>query len=600
MSTEESAPGTPTIRGMISGKTAGLQVARGFTAIGLAAILMAATPPPPGPPQGAPGGGTSAPVSADSPQLQADARRADANVARESALLAALHAVNGMGVSRINAAVGALGLVTTTDRGQLTSQLTAIDAQGPALLSALRGDNAQLNPDVETVLGALGGADFAAIAKGSTISVDPESYVRALDDLSLRDGRPSPNGGPPNLAAIAAALPAIMANSVPPPPPSASAAPSSSPGDQGGSGGGPQTASTDASTALLAAVIAAGAVVLVLIAVLLWRARRDKPGVAPPAPTAAASRIAELLDVSRRLTAVSATGEMDRAVVREALGIVPAHAAALVRRIDGAYTIAQESQPGLLVPDRLGEGIVERVAETGQPVAQVSATEPSLHSLPAAIAAVPLVSSGAVQAVLVLVRSATEPFTSDERELLIALAPMAAAALYTAGRAKAAVEDSLIDPLTGVGNRRRMDAELTDLLQSASGNATSLIMVDLDHFKSVNDTHGHPAGDALLRAVVGVIRETVRPGDRVYRFGGEEFCVVLPQTAASDAADVAERVRQTMAALPFTLDGGLVLSASASFGVAQADNADGADLLKRADAALYGAKNSGRNTVRVG
>jgi two-component system cell cycle response regulator len=165
------------------------------------------------------------------------------------------------------------------------------------------------------------------------------------------------------------------------------------------------------------------------------------------------------------------------------------------------------------------------------------------------------------------------------------------------------MEETMIDPLTGVGNRRRLDAQLPIAL--SAGRGLSLVMVDLDHFKSVNDTHGHPAGDKLLQQVAAVIRDTIRPGDSVYRFGGEEFCVLLADTGgglakegnAGEAAEVAERIRGAIAERGYDVGIGTLLRVTASLGVATAIDGDGAALLARADAALYVAKNAGRNRV---
>ena len=305
--------------------------------------------------------------------------------------------------------------------------------------------------------------------------------------------------------------------------------------------------------------------------------------------------MAKLLDVSRRLTDVAATGNVDRAIVRDALDLVPADGAALVRRNDGDLVVAAETNDGLLVPDALTEGVVAQVAATGQPLLQVSATERSIRNLPVSLAAVPMVNNGRVEAVLVVIRRPSEPFVPAERDVLTALAPVAAAALQTASQTRAAVEESLADPLTGVGNRRRFDAELPATLSDS--RTTALCIVDLDHFKSVNDTHGHPAGDALLKQVAARMQASMRPGDSVYRIGGEEFALVLRRTSFDDAVDVAERVRSAIAAEAFDIGGGERLTATASIGVAVAVDADAAGLTASADAALYAAKENGRNRV---
>jgi diguanylate cyclase (GGDEF)-like protein len=314
-------------------------------------------------------------------------------------------------------------------------------------------------------------------------------------------------------------------------------------------------------------------------------------------PMAVDRRIDDLLEVSRRLTAATVSTDIERAVVREAMGLVSSTAAALVRIGPGGLSVAHQSQPDLLVVEPLGAGVIERVAETGQPVMQVSATEPAVRFLPVALIGVPLVSGGRVEAVLIEVRSAQMPFGAAERERLMALAPVAAAALQSAQEAAAAIEESLVDPLTGVGNRRRMDAELGEVLAEAGRRPTSLIMVDLDHFKAVNDAHGHPAGDALLQGVAGILRDTVRPGDGVYRYGGEEFVVVLPRTEEEAAADVAERLRAAIATREFEVGEAKSLRATASFGLAATTSNDPSGLIARADAALYRAKESGRDRV---
>jgi len=217
---------------------------------------------------------------------------------------------------------------------------------------------------------------------------------------------------------------------------------------------------------------------------------------------------------------------------------------------------------------------------------------------------VPLVVDGSIAAVLVLIRENWEAYTVADRDLLMAMAPIAAAAMQTAERTSTAMEESLRDQLTSVGNRRRFDSDLPTALEEAGDGPTALIMLDLDHFKSVNDRFGHPAGDALLRGVADVLRTTVRPHDGVYRYGGEEFVAVLPRTTGPEAVEIAERIRAGIAASAFDVGTGEPLSASASLGVAVSrvpSRAAGAgDLVARADAALYAAKDGGRNRVCTG
>lgn len=156
------------------------------------------------------------------------------------------------------------------------------------------------------------------------------------------------------------------------------------------------------------------------------------------------------------------------------------------------------------------------------------------------------------------------------------------------------------DALTGVLNRRALVRRLHEALASTRQHPQSLalLFLDMDHFKTVNDRHGHQAGDACLRAVAASIMDELRPGDSLGRYGGEEFVVVLPGTAHDNALAVAERIRRSIETLHVHARGH-ALRVTVSIGVASlagpGDSAD--DLIGRADAALYKAKTAGRNCV---
>jgi diguanylate cyclase (GGDEF)-like protein len=160
---------------------------------------------------------------------------------------------------------------------------------------------------------------------------------------------------------------------------------------------------------------------------------------------------------------------------------------------------------------------------------------------------------------------------------------------------------SQTDGLTGVDNRRHIEERLTEAFEHAArlNEPLAVVMTDVDHFKSVNDTHGHPAGDAVLRQVAEVLRTTAREIDRVGRYGGEEFLVLLPGANLEDARHYAERARAAIAAREFTYDGGQ-LRRTLSAGVAAWPHPDVPHqeaLVKLADDALYAAKTGGRNRV---
>jgi diguanylate cyclase (GGDEF)-like protein len=167
-------------------------------------------------------------------------------------------------------------------------------------------------------------------------------------------------------------------------------------------------------------------------------------------------------------------------------------------------------------------------------------------------------------------------------------------------------EVSSRDTLTGLYNRwyviEKIDSEINRALRH--GSPMALLMIDIDHFKSVNDTYGHVIGDQVLQWVGQTLKDSCRVYDVPGRYGGEEFCVVLPETRVSNTTVVAERIRQRLMTTPMTI-GDEALSVTASFGIAGIDCTpeDGvlspAALIDRADRALYSAKHLGRNRIEL-
>ncbi len=164
------------------------------------------------------------------------------------------------------------------------------------------------------------------------------------------------------------------------------------------------------------------------------------------------------------------------------------------------------------------------------------------------------------------------------------------------------IEMAITDSLTGLYNRYYMESHLAALVEQAiaRGKPLTVIMLDIDYFKSINDNYGHEAGDDVLRQLATRVRKSIRGIDLACRYGGEEFVIVMPETDMAVATIVAERLRRRIAADPFAIQqAGRTISCTISVGIATLDAADddAAKILRRADQALYRAKRDGRNRV---
>lgn len=163
--------------------------------------------------------------------------------------------------------------------------------------------------------------------------------------------------------------------------------------------------------------------------------------------------------------------------------------------------------------------------------------------------------------------------------------------------------EALLDPLTGLKNRRGLESAIEDLTRDASGLAGSaLLLVDIDGFKSINDTFGHVLGDKVIRSVAQVLQTSIKGRDVAARFGGDEFAVLLPQTTLKGAATLAEQIRELVARGRIHRADGResVGEVTLSVGVAVAAAGESIEgLIERADAAMYAAKRSGRNRVSL-
>jgi diguanylate cyclase (GGDEF)-like protein len=216
------------------------------------------------------------------------------------------------------------------------------------------------------------------------------------------------------------------------------------------------------------------------------------------------------------------------------------------------------------------------------------------------VLAEPLVAGGHVVGALVLSRRTDSGWPAASRQVLMSAAQDLSTALERAYAHQEARVRAATDALTGIPNRAYFE-ELVEMLGRGgrrANDALGILMLDLDHFKALNDRYGHPAGDEVLRGVGRVLRGTVRADDVPARYGGEEFVVVLRRATEESAVEIAQRLRVAVRSLDLTevgIDGPVTVSVGVAVGVASARS-----LVERADAALYRAKRHGRDRVEVG
>jgi diguanylate cyclase (GGDEF)-like protein len=226
---------------------------------------------------------------------------------------------------------------------------------------------------------------------------------------------------------------------------------------------------------------------------------------------------------------------------------------------------------------------------------------PAHPALQGAMACVPLLAMG--QPIGVIHLEAERPFAPDILTLAGRIAEQVGVAIANTRRIRTMESLAMTDGLTGLRNPRFFDGHLEQELAAAARDSqpVSVIMLDLDHFKTFNDQHGHPAGDEALRVLGRVLRASIRASDVAARYGGEEFVVALHHTGLEGAALVAEKLRHAISAAIVEIAPGRFARITASFGVASTErqDADLRGLLAAADAALYEAKTSGRNQIRI-
>lgn len=200
-----------------------------------------------------------------------------------------------------------------------------------------------------------------------------------------------------------------------------------------------------------------------------------------------------------------------------------------------------------------------------------------------------------------LVFSRNKRFAENELQIIEDWLGMLVHPLRNALQYQAALRLTMLDPLTGIGNRTSLEVSLRRELHLAERYQQdfSLLLIDVDHFKQINDQHGHALGDEVLKQVAGILRDLSRSSDLTFRYGGEEFVVLLGKTGTKGAHIIAERIRKGIGAAQFTVNEKQV-QATVSIGIAthnrlQQEHVNA--IFERADQALYQAKHEGRNRV---
>ncbi|HEU0054753.1 MAG TPA: sensor domain-containing diguanylate cyclase [Longimicrobium sp.] len=311
-----------------------------------------------------------------------------------------------------------------------------------------------------------------------------------------------------------------------------------------------------------------------------------------------------LQQVARTLAVVRGLEETERMVLDSVGEVFFAWWAALYHTDGEQYTCrAVRSLRGESVAYAIPARVVRAVAEPGQPPVIPPEDAEIRDHVPAEVAVVaPLDFGDGGAGLLILGRRMTEaPYEPHDLALLRALADSSAIALRNAELVDRLRAQATIDPLTGCHNRRGFDEVLQLEFARARryGRPLSLVLLDIDHFKRINDDFGHEVGDHALQRIGRAVRHTFRTTDSACRYGGEEFALIFPETPREEAERLAERLRVLIETLPPNAE--VPRSLTASFGVASFpdDAADIAELIRGADRALYTAKANGRNRVEL-
>lgn len=326
----------------------------------------------------------------------------------------------------------------------------------------------------------------------------------------------------------------------------------------------------------------------------------------------ATSRGRLLYEVSLAVATERKIAQLADKLVQGAKELVHAKGA-LLTLLDSEANVASISVSGLEVDPKTLQGALSRSGLFGLAYAEQkpclldnaeahplwSATPP--HQPPIrTLLSIPFIREGKVTGILTVLNK-EDGFTQGDIDTLLTLAIHSTLAVENARFLEETERMAVTDGLTGLYNHKEFQKRLAEEVERGTryGKEFSLLMMDIDHFKVFNDTHGHPVGDAILKEIVKITKKCIRTVDIAARYGGEEFAIVLPETNSEGGKIVAERIRQSISDSHFQTPGGSRAHLSVSIGISlfPADASKREELIIAADEALYFAKKAGRNRI---
>jgi diguanylate cyclase (GGDEF)-like protein len=362
-----------------------------------------------------------------------------------------------------------------------------------------------------------------------------------------------------------------------------------------------------AAVLLITLVLLVAAFLLLLLSLMRLRGTARELEAALADESGARDRAALLLAIASAVNSSLALEEVLNVALTHAGRIMGAVAGAMYLVRTGKTELYREASYNLTTRARgavrnIDEEPLRSALPAGRPlvVKLDERTAPGLDSggHPQHALVVPIQRSGQLMGAMEIYLNAWRELNDDQADLLNGVASQAAMAIRHAQLFQAQEENALTDELTKLPNRRALAQRFLQEMQRARRHKKGItfVMIDLDHFKQVNDTYGHLNGDAVLHELAQILVTGARESDVCARYGGEEFALILPETTEAGARVLAERIRAKVAAATFP--GGLKLTISV--GVAATDYAAlFTQLIDRADQALYTAKQGGRNQVRI-